>query len=228
MRFRVFRPGEGSGAPGAVSQAIHSEPVAFSSEGLRLEGDLCAPPGRLRAAAVVCHPHPLYGGDRNNNVVVALARALCESGASALRFDFRGAGGSQGAWSGGEGEYRDVLAALAFQRNRHPDLPLWLAGYSFGAALCARAAREDRSVARLVLVAPPLSVVAVPSAEKVPTLLVVGDSDSFCAVEAARAYCTGKDVTELVVLSGADHFFRGYEGEIEHAVKKWLGQSEAG
>jgi alpha/beta superfamily hydrolase len=94
-----------------------------------------APPAR---AAIVCHPHPLYGGTMHNKVVHRLARGLRTTGAVVLRFNFRGVGKSQGEHAHGEGELDDARAALAWLRARYPALPFVLAGFSFGARVVCR------------------------------------------------------------------------------------------
>ena len=103
-----------------------------TSDGCSLDGDLSVPDGPVRAAAVICHPHPLYGGDRHNNVVDALFRALPPVGVAALRFDFRGVGRSTGKHGLGVDEGLDLVAALDELSSRWPALPLIAAGYSFG------------------------------------------------------------------------------------------------
>src|SRR5579862_2867810 len=98
----------------------------------QLEAIVREPPEPV-AAAVVCHPHPRGGGTMNNNVVYRLAKALVEGGVATLRFNFRGVGASTGTYDEGRGEEDDARAALAFLRARHPAVPLWIAGFSFGA-----------------------------------------------------------------------------------------------
>jgi alpha/beta superfamily hydrolase len=121
---------------------VDSRPVTFASDDLTLEGILHLPAGEPAPGIVVCHPHPQYGGDMHNNVVDALCDTALAGGAVALRFNFRGTGGSEGSHDKGIGERNDVRAALAYLR----DLPevdgnrVALAGYSFGAALAVRAA----------------------------------------------------------------------------------------
>ena len=97
-----------------------------------LEAILRAPADPI-AACVVCHPHPKGGGTMNNNVVYRAAKALVDRRVVALRFNFRGVGASTGGYDHGEGEQEDVRAALSFLRSRHPSLPLWVTGFSFGA-----------------------------------------------------------------------------------------------
>ena len=107
------------------------------------------------AAAVVCHPHPLGGGTMNNNVVYRTAKVLVEAGIAALRFNFRGVGASSGSHADGLGEEDDVRAALATLRARHPALPLWVAGFSFGARVGLAVGAEDPQAASLDLLLPP-------------------------------------------------------------------------
>jgi hypothetical protein len=102
-------------------------------------------PGSVPAAfGVVCHPHPLYGGTLDNKVAYTLARAFIECGAPAIRFNFRGVGASAGRFDEGRGETEDALAAIRYGRQRWPGAALWLAGFSFGAAVALRAARFSR------------------------------------------------------------------------------------
>src|SRR5205823_9505021 len=130
--------------------------VDFQSDGLRLEGAL-RPRPYARLAAVVLHPHPLYGGDMDNHVVTSLCAALNTLGVTTLRFNFRGAGASEGAHDNGRGEVDDALAAVSFVRDASPGIPLVLVGYSFGAMVAASSATRA-NVAALVLVSPPVGV----------------------------------------------------------------------
>ena len=102
------------------------------------------------AAAVVCHPHPLGGGTMNNNVVYRAAKALNEAGLAVLRFNFRGVGASTGRHDGGAGEEEDALAALDLLAQRYPDLPLWMAGFSFGARVGLTVGARDGRIERLL------------------------------------------------------------------------------
>jgi len=114
-----------------------------------------APPRPPRAAAVICHPHPLHGGTMENNVVFRTARALQAAGIVVLRFNFRGTGESEGTHDGGPGEVEDARAALEWLGAQHPDLPLWAGGFSFGSRTTAALAAGDPRVACLVAVALP-------------------------------------------------------------------------
>ncbi|MFH1640162.1 MAG: alpha/beta hydrolase, partial [Chloroflexota bacterium] len=134
--------------------------AAFPCGGLTLEGVWHLPEdGGIHPAVIVCHPHPLYGGDMANNIVMAICRALVARNMAAFRFNFRGVGRSEGAFGGGVGEQDDVGAALNFvsaDESVNANL-LGLSGYSFGGAVALSAARKDRRVKALGLVSPGLS-----------------------------------------------------------------------
>src|SRR5512143_822587 len=136
-------------------------PVSFSSGSLRLAGRLATPTG-ARGAAVICHPHPLYGGSMDNNVVAALERSLQAAGYATLAFNFRGVGGSDGGYGDFDGECDDARAALAFLRARGGAPEIVLAGYSFGAMVALRVGWADAEVDRLIAVAPPLTMLPAP------------------------------------------------------------------
>ena len=138
--------------------------------------------GPARLAAVICHPHPLFGGTLHNKVVHTLARTLRSEGAATLRFNFRGVGASEGTHDEGVGETEDALAAVASARARWPGVPLVLAGFSFGGAMAIRAA-SAAAPAWLITVAPAvdrvsLEPLAVPRCE---WLVVQGDADDIVA-----------------------------------------------
>src|SRR6476620_4492866 len=101
---------------------------------------------RVRAAVVFAHPHPQFGGTMHTKAVYQGAKALARIGCEVLRFNFRGVGTSEGAWDEGRGEMDDFRAALDVMRSRHPDVPLWAAGMSFGAWIALTAGAEDSSV----------------------------------------------------------------------------------
>src|SRR5688572_18971269 len=123
----------------------------------RLEAILWTPSGGAtpRAAAIVCHPHPLGGGTMDNNVVFRIARGLQSAGLVALRFNFRGAGGSEGVHDGHGLEEEDAVAALDHLGREYPGVPLWAAGFSFGARTVASLARREPRIEKLALVALP-------------------------------------------------------------------------
>jgi alpha/beta superfamily hydrolase len=179
--------------------------------GLELEGALTVPAG-ARAGAVVCHPHPLYGGDMDSAVVVTVARACAHGSLATLRFNFRGAGASGGAWDDGRGEQDDVRAALAhLRRTLGGDAAIALAGYSFGAAMAVAVAEAGEPLAGLALVGPPLArspwrPAGLPGVSG-PVLVVAGADDAYCPGEALEALRRALPDADVVVVGGADHFF---------------------
>lgn len=202
--------------------------IMFRSDNLILEG-LLARPERAGASpgAVICHPHPMYGGSMNNNVVEAILAAMWRRGYATVRFNFRGVGASEGEYDGGEGEASDARAAVEFLAAQ-PDIEpgtIALAGYSFGAAIALRAGLFDSRVARVIAVALPVAAMdsGINSAAGKPVLLVSGDRDTYSPIPALEKTLEklGAAAT-LKVIAGADHFFGGYEpalaGEIEGAL----------
>src|SRR5215468_12365028 len=139
---------------------MKEERVTFESGGLTLEGLIASPAGAgQHRAAVVCHPHPMYGGSMYNNVVEAVLEPLWRRRFATLRFNFRGVGDSEGEYDGGEGELDDVREAVAFVAGKAAVKSVTLAGYSFGASVSLRAGLADPAVGGLVLVALPLALI---------------------------------------------------------------------
>jgi len=188
-------------------------------------------PGVIPAAVgVVCHPHPLYGGTMQNKVVHTLARAMQELGVPTVRFNFRGVGGSAGAYDGGAGELEDALAACTWARQRWNCESLWLAGFSFGSAVALHAAGVVRARA-LVTVAPPVGrIIVTPVARPAcPWLVVQGDQDELVDVRLVRKWVGDfAPPPRLIVLPGAEHFFHGRLGELRAAVLAFLAEEAAG
>lgn len=136
----------GGGAPIVISPSGRFDlPVSHG----RLEAMLKEPTS-VRRAAVVCHPHPKGGGTMNNNVVYRIAKALEERECAVLRFNFRGVGRSTGSYGDGIAEVEDVSAALDFMAARYAGVPLWLAGFSFGARVGLKTAIDDPRVSHLL------------------------------------------------------------------------------
>ncbi len=178
------------------------------------------PTGPPRALAVLCHPHPLHGGSLNNKVVHQMARTFTELGAVAVRFNFRGVGASAGTFDGGEGETGDLLAVADWARGRWPGLPLWLAGFSFGAWVALRAA-PTLQPDWLVTVAPPVNLYDVPApADPAPRwLLVQGSADDIVPAGAVSDWVQRlRQPPETVLLEGAGHFFHGRLNELRQVL----------
>lgn len=192
-----------------------------------LEALLEAPEGGpARAVAVVCHPHPLHGGTLHNKVAHMLARAARSAGAAALRFNFRGVGASGGAHAHGRGEVEDAGAAIAAMQARHPGLPLWLLGFSFGACVALARAQLDagqgRAPARLVTVAPPAACYGLVTAAGpgCPWLLVQGGADEVVDAAAVMQWARSfAPAPRAAWMDGAGHFFHGRLTELrDHAI----------
>lgn len=194
----------------------------IESGALALDGRLHLPDGDGPfAAVVVCHPHPQYGGDMQNNVVTAVCDALVQRGIAALRFNFRGVGASEGAFDGGNGEADDVRAALSHLAalGEVNAGRVGLAGYSFG-AMTAEAAVGDQTAA-LALISPPLRAVqpARLEAYQGPLLLITGDDDWVTPEPQFQALTAGLDrPVESAIIAGADHSWLGYERDLADVV----------
>ncbi|MGO9453720.1 MAG: alpha/beta hydrolase [Candidatus Binataceae bacterium] len=200
-------------------------PVTFRSGELQLEG-LIASPTAASGAAVVCHPHPMYGGSMHNNVVEAVLDALWGRGYATLRFNFRGVGESEGEYDGGEGEADDARAAVLFLAERAVIKAVTLAGYSFGASVAMRAGLADTAIDRVVAVALPIAMMdsSIDGPAAKPVLLVSGDRDSYSPVDPLKSLAERLgDAAHLEIIAGADHFFGGYEPRLSAAVAGALG-----
>ena len=200
--------------------------VSFRSGDLTLEG-LLANPGANAPAAVVCHPHPQFGGTLDNKVVHTLARAFNQLGAPAIRFNFRGVGMSSGTYDDGRGEIQDALAVITWGRARWPGAALWLGGFSFGGSVAVWAAGEA-APARLVAVAPGITKISVTGAAppKCPWLIVQGDADDVVPPQAVLAWSrTLVPAPEVVVLPGAGHFFHGRINDLRETVLAFMGRA---
>lgn len=162
----------------------------------------------VRGVAVLCHPHPLHGGTMDNKVVQTLARAFLQLGYRVVRFNFRGIGGSAGAWDEGRGEVDDALAVIAAQRDAA--LPLAVGGFSFGGFVAAEAVQrlaDTAPVERLVLVAPATSRFQVPAVAP-DTVVVHGEADDVVPLSATLDWARPL-VLPVIVLPGVGHFFHG-------------------
>ena len=194
---------------------------AGSLEALLREREGAPPP----IAAVVCHPHPLYGGTLHNKVVPRTATTLHALGAAVLRFNFRGVGASEGSHDQGIGELEDARAALAFLRKRHTRARLWCAGFSFGAGVAARLAASEADIGQLVLVAPPVNTASFEGmrTSRVPKLVLQGTADVTCAPAALEAeFPLWAEPKKLILIEGATHFFDRQLGALAEAMSQAL------
>lgn len=159
-----------------------------------------------------------------NKVVHMLAKSFNELGATSIRFNYRGVGASEGSYDEGNGETDDALAVLDWAQRRWPQAQLWLGGFSFGGAVAIKAAAQ-RTVQRLVTVAPAIERVAVDAGElpRSAWLLVQGDRDELVdATQIQQWVATLQQPPDLVVLPGVDHFFHGRLNELREVVVRWL------
>jgi hypothetical protein len=182
-------------------------------------------------AAIVCHPHPQFGGTLHNKVTHKVAATLHGLGAAALRFNFRGVGRSAGSFDGGRGEREDARAALAWLAARHPRARRWVAGFSFGSWIAAGLAASDPSVERLILVAPPVarSDFSALREARVPKLVVQGTDDDLCPPEALRPELERwAEPKRLILVEGATHFFDRRLGELAEALLHALREPATG
>lgn len=174
--------------------------------------------------AVVCHPHPVHGGTMTNKVAHTLARSFVGVGFAALRFNFRGVGKSTGSFDEGRGEVDDVLCAVDWMRASAPALPLWLSGFSFGAAMAIRAAVSTRPDG-LVSIAPAVSRFAVDfeTQPDCPWLILQGDEDELVDIEETVAWVNSLEPgPELEVFPGTEHFFHGKLVQLREAVEAFV------
>ena len=178
----------------------------------RIECAFDRPRDAARGIAVVCHPHPQFGGTLDNKVVQTMARAFLELGWASLRFNFRGVGKSEGTWDEGHGEIDDALAVVRAARKRaeFAPLPLALAGFSFGGYVAAAAAdrlADADKPRRLVLVGPSTQKQSVP-AVPADTVVVHGESDDVVPLAATFDWARPQALP-VIVLPGVGHFFHG-------------------
>jgi len=200
--------------------------------------DLTGPAGRLealfwrvehpRAAGVVCHPHPLHGGTMHNHVTYRVAHAFRDAGASALRFNFRGVGRSAGEHDQGQGEQDDTAAALDFLATEHPGVPLFVAGFSFGAQVALSLASREARVEKALGVGLPVDLYDFGFVRTLnrPLALIHGDRDEFGALAKVQALAGSLPFpAKLFVVADCDHLATGRLDAFSAAAReavKWL------
>jgi uncharacterized protein len=186
-----------------------------AADGAALVGDLVVPE-HAAVAAIVCHPHPQFGGDRFNHVVTAIFERLPAAGIAALRFDFRG------DFTGGVGERLDAIAALDHLAGEVPEAALVAVGYSFGAMIALGAA--DPRVTALALVAPPLAMATAVASPRVPTLVLTPAHDQFSAPAANAPIVDAWPEVDHRVVAMADHSLVGHTASVADQVTAWLSE----
>ncbi len=202
----------------------HTQKTSFPGPTGVLEMALDAPSGASRGVAVIAHPHPLFGGTMDNKVVQTVARAFTQSGWTAVRFNFRGVGASEGAYDEGRGEVDDMLAVV---QEAAPDGALALAGFSFGGFVCSQVfarLQPARPVERLVLVAPAASrftVAQIPADAHEQTLVIHGEQDDTVPLEAVMDWARPQ-LLPVTVVPGGGHFFHGQLPLLKSLVARHL------
>ena len=200
-------------------------------EKLMLQG----PVGKLEAlyhqgeadkpAIVVCHPHPVYGGTMRNKVVYWMGRAFEELGYSVLRFNFRGVEKSEGQWDEGVGEVDDVTAMIDWLEQKHPNSPLYLAGFSFGTYAGLKAARKDLRIQRMLAVAPAVNLWSFDFllGETRPVTIIQGTEDEIVPFEQSKTFAQKLKATGTPVqwfeVQGAGHFFPNHLEELQELCR---------
>jgi len=214
-----------------MSRPPQSQTFSIEGSSGRLECILESPASAaLIAVAVVCHPHPVHGGTMQNKVVHTLSRAFSAQQMSALRFNLRGVGESEGVFDDGEGELDDVLSAVDFMRAQNPGSPIWLAGFSFGAAMAIRAA-DILDVAGLVSIAPAAFRFfdTKPVQPNCPWLIVHGKNDELADINETIEWVNSmRPGPELRIFPDTTHFFHGKLVDLREVVKTFIDKNQRG
>ncbi len=206
-------------------EGLSSFPVSIPGPSGVLEAKVdCAASSDPQGSAVVCHPHPLYGGTMQNKVVHTLVKSLAANNQTAVRFNFRGVGTSEGSYDDGIGETDDALAVVDWVKEKQANLPVILAGFSFGSFVALRAAAKIQPAA-LITVAPPVRMFdfdALPSIS-CPWLLIQGDEDEVVDINAVINWVrTLENPPELEIIEASSHFFHGKLLELRSVCDEFL------
>ncbi len=184
-----------------------------------------SPEWKPRQLAVVCHPHPLYGGTMHNKVVFRAAKAAIHLEVPALRFNFRGVGQSGGKYAGGLGERDDGRAALDYFTKRFPRIPVSMMGFSFGSVVALAVGAEDARVNCIVGIGLPVNSTDFTFLQEVrkPKLLIQGTEDQFGSRETLeKLFSTLNEPKRLRFVEGADHFLTGKLHELQSETQEFL------
>ena len=205
--------------------------VSFKAKGLNFEGIVAMPDdvGSAVPGVVICHPHPLFGGNMDNNVVTAVSFALADQGFATIRFNFRGVGNSDGEHTKGELEYQEILGAFDLlkawpgvdERN------LGLAGYSFGTSVILGSAAAQKKAKAIALISPPIR--AFPDSDlkngKMPTLIISGDRDKLVQSEELQPNLDAFARSPVLkIVAGADHYWNGMERQVVGPVAEFFAE----
>ena len=192
----------------------------------QLEAILKEPAGAAKGVALVCHPHPMGGGTMHNKVVFRAAAGLVDAGLITLRFNFRGVGASDGTHDGAA-EKQDVRDCLDYLAGNYPNMPVTLAGFSFGTRMGSEVGMSDERVVRLISIGTPVDKYKdfdyLENLRK-PILFIHGDADEFGSVESLQKLVdkvSKNTATEVVVFENCGHFFDEHLSELRDTVKEW-------
>lgn len=206
-----------------MSLVSHTDLILPGSVG-NLQAVLAVPQAPLQGAGVICHPHPLFSGTMNSKIVTTLEKIFLACGVAALRFNFRGVGTSEGHYDQCIGEVDDALAAVDWLKNRYPQLPIWLAGFSFGGSVAIRAATRYPA-SRLITVAPSIINFSITQEEKVacPWIIVQGEGDDIVPESAVLAWAQQRpERPPVMLIPQAGHFFHGRLSDLRMRVLEAL------
>ena len=202
--------------------------VSFTAKGMNLEGIIALPDGDGPFPGVVmCHPHPLHGGNMDNNVVVAVTFGLADAGIASLRFNFRGVGNSQGEHAKGEKEHEETLVAMDFL-GALPDVDddrIGLGGYSFSTRVICAHKQLYKKPRAIALVAPSIEAITDSplQTEITPKMIITGDRDRLVNADGVDEQLARFDPpTDYHVVPGADHFWVGQEGQMAECVVQFF------
>ena len=205
--------------------------VSFKAKGLNFEGIVAMPDdvGSAVPGVVICHPHPLFGGNMDNNVVTAVSFALADQGFATIRFNFRGVGNSDGEHTKGELEYQEILGAFDLLKA-WPGVEgrnLGLAGYSFGTSVILGSAAAQKKAKAIALISPPIR--AFPESDlkngKMPTLIISGDRDKLVQSEELQPNLDAFARSPVLkIVAGADHYWNGMERQVVGPVAEFFAE----
>jgi alpha/beta superfamily hydrolase len=213
---------------------MKEEKVLIPSAGVQLEGLLSIQEASsFRGGVILCHPHPQYGGDMQNPVMMTATEAASQEGFSTLRFNFRGVGESEGSYEEGIGERRDVKAATEyfFSRLKNNHSPIILVGYSFGAWIGFPIAIEDERIEGMVGIAPPLEIYDFGFLKgcKKKKFFIAGNQDLFCPPSRLEKwYQQLEEPKSLTIIPGADHFFFSHTHSLITPLREFFNKVRSG
>lgn len=202
---------------------LAANPITISGPVGLLQG-IISPPSMTTSStrvAIICHPHPLYGGTMTNKVVTTTARAFNELGFWSVCFNYRGVGESEGSYGAGIGEAEDLQAVLTWVKQKFSTDVIWLAGFSFGAYVATQVAAKDKSIGQLVTIAPAVTNFDFEESRSItcPWLLIMGEADEVVPVSEVRAWMKQLPVTiHAIFLPNVSHFFHGHLVELRQQL----------